>query len=138
MEDKTSGHSATAAPATGKKAGMTKIEAIRRAIHHLGEDAKPVQIQAYIKDKLGIDIATNHISASKTEIIRKMTSKAKPASPKPLAAAKPQAKPAAKTAAGGNGKTTGSIGLDDIAAVKGLVGRIAPVQLKALIDLLVK
>jgi hypothetical protein len=75
----------------------------------------------------------------------KPTAASKPAAKKPItqrSAAKISATPKAaptSTAVGhaaGNGKAADGINLADIAAVKGLVGRVGLVQLRALIDLL--
>ena len=86
MADKTKGQAGTAAPATG----LSKKELVRQAIGHLGRDAKALQIQAHIKDKFGVEMSPNHISASKSEILRAaggakpatVTTTAKPAAPK--------------------------------------------------------
>jgi hypothetical protein len=148
----------TATRAKGKTGGMTKAEAIRQAIAHLGKDAKPLELRAHIKNTFGIDITTDHISAVKTEIIRKMSSGAKPApvkavartttapklaakkqaSKKPAAkelpAPAPQAKPAPTGAS--NGKASGTVALADVATVKALLGRVGPTNLKTLIEVL--
>jgi hypothetical protein len=141
---------------------MTKAEALRRALGDLGKDAKPVQLQAHIKAKFGLDMTTAHISAAKTEIVRKMTgaSKAVPAKaaarvttvpkpartsatprratdkaiPKKAVAAKPQAKPVPAP----NGKAGGVVALADVQVVKALLGRVGPADLKTLIDVLAK
>ena len=163
-----SNENAKMAPAKSASAGLSKLELLRQAIKQLGKDAKPLQIQAHVKDTFGVEISTNHISAAKTEILRKMaggakpatsTAAAKPATPKP--SAKPASKPvaqkpvaqksAAQTTApkvvaparavgheAGNGKKTAGISLHDIQDAKELVGRVGAVQLRELIDLLAK
>jgi hypothetical protein len=154
MAKKTNGHKATAATPTSKAAGMTKAAAIQQAVVALGKDAKPLQLKAYIKDHLALDISTNHISAAKTDIIRKMTGAAKPAPVKATAKTTPAPKPAAKkpvakkptapkpqpmpvtVGAASNGKASGSVALADVQAVKALLGRVGPTNLKSLIDLL--
>src|SRR5437868_1581597 len=91
------------APASLK--GMSKLEAVRRALGHFGSDAKPSAMQPWIKQQFGIDMSTNHISASKGEIQskRKKAGKVKPAAKKsaaPKAAAKqPASKPPVTTRA---------------------------------------
>src|SRR5436853_502555 len=123
MANKTKGH-------TGKAATMTKAAAIQQALVALGKDAKPLQPQTYIKDRFAIEISTNHISAAKTDIVRKMTGAAKPAPvkaaakttpapqpavKKPMAqkptAAKPQAKPTPAPVVARNGAASGSVAL---------------------------
>ena len=156
MADKTNGKAGVAAAKD-----LSKKELVRRAVGQLGRDAKAVQIQAHIKDKFGVEMSPNHISASKSELLRETaggtkpatsTALAKPAAPKP-AAKKPTApKSAAKTTPApkavaparvpghetGNGKTSGGISLHDIQTAKDLVGRVGAAQLRALIDLLAK
>ena len=123
----------------------------------------PMQIKGFIKDKFSIEMSNNAVSTYKSEINRKAM-KTKPAAapatrgpaPKMLAmpvpatiakkptsapaakkepASKPQAKPAPAT--GSKGKA-GVVGLEDIHAVKALVGKVGADNLKTLIDLISK
>jgi hypothetical protein len=102
MAGKSNGQVVAAAPATE----LSKKELVRRAIGHLGRDAKPLQIQAHIKAKFGVEMTPNHISASKTEVLREMggakataTAAAAPAPAKPAATVQPAvATPATKPA----------------------------------------
>src|SRR5439155_11962574 len=89
MAKKANGKAGASAP----QKGMSKKEAVRRALAELGSDAKPSAMQPWIKQQFGIDMSTNHISASKGEIQSKSkkAGKAKPAAKKsaaPKAAAK--------------------------------------------------
>src|SRR4051794_31513549 len=90
MAEKTTEASA-GGPATGKTGGMTKLEAVRRALAKLGNEAKPTEIQGYVKKEFNIDMSTDHISTSKGAVQRAARAKAgaKPAaratSPKPVA-----------------------------------------------------
>jgi hypothetical protein len=193
MADKTKGHAGAATTPKGKASSMTKSEALRKAIGQLGKDSKPLQLQAHIKQQFGIEMSTDHISSSKTDIIRKMSSGAKPAAaksaapkpvpatpttptlsapkpavakpaaPKPVPAKPTVAKPAAQvtvapkpavkkpvvkkpaapksqpkptSALANTAKASDSVALTDVAAVKALVGRVGPTNLKALIDVL--
>ena len=143
MSEKTSTPEGSASPA--KAPVLTKIDAVRQAMAKLGKNAKPLELQSYIKKEFGIEMTADHVSTSKGDILRKKKAKGKakgaskaaaatgaqPAAAKPVAA-----KPA--TATTGNGKTGSSIGLEDIAVVKGLVGRVGPEQLRSLVDLLAK
>jgi hypothetical protein len=167
MANHTKRHTGAAASTTAKATGMTKSAAIQQALVDLGTDAKPLQLQSHIKTKFNIDISTNHISAAKTDIVRKLTGAARPApataaakttpAPKTVAtktitvprpaAKKPVAKkPAAPKAqprpvtviAASNSAASGSVALADIATVKALVGRVGATNLKTLIDVLVK
>jgi hypothetical protein len=116
---------------------ISKQEAVRRALAHFGNDAKPTQMQGWIKSELGIEMSTDHISTAKGGILRKAGVKAKPAKKAAKAAPKAQAAKAApkgqaeKPAA----KPTG-IPLDAIISVKALLGRVGPDQLHKLIDAL--
>jgi hypothetical protein len=50
---------------------ISKQEAVRRALAHFGNDAKPVEMQPWIKGEFGIEMSTDHISTAKGEILRK-------------------------------------------------------------------
>jgi hypothetical protein len=130
MAQKTNG---TAVPTTTQADGITKIEGVRRALAELGREAKPLQIQRFVKERFGIEMNTDHISTSKADILRKMASKGKPAVKQPEAskAATPPGRPTRQ----GNGQAS-KIRLQDIQAVKELVGRVGADQLRALIDVL--
>src|SRR5436190_20377771 len=55
----------------GRKSGkVNKMEAVRRALAELGPDAKPKQIQTYVKDEFKVDMTTDHISTYKRDIQR--------------------------------------------------------------------
>jgi hypothetical protein len=156
---------APSAAAPAKANGVTKIEAVRRALDKLGVGAKPGAILEYVKKTFGVDMTRDHAKTCKGKILRERKGKAKPA-PKPTAPAaavtkaaapkpKPKAKPKKKTkakpapkkpapkaaaprpaaAVRSNGTT---IHLPDIEAVKGLLGRVGAAQLKGLVDLLAK
>jgi hypothetical protein len=117
--------------------GMTKLDAVRQALEALGSDAKPLAIQSYLKDRLGMEVKTNLISVYKKDLARRAK--------RPAAQEATAKKGEAKVGAGDNrtirqpkppaagGKEAG-IPLDDILYVKGLVGRFGPEQLHTLID----
>jgi hypothetical protein len=135
MAEKANG---AAAPQKGKRSGLTKMEAVRRALRKLGKGAKPVQLQSFVREQFGIEMTAGHVSTYKGDILRK-AAQAKAAAPKgtpPNAAAKAPL-PAAPTATP-NAKPGGGIALEDIQAVKVLVGRIGAADLKALIDVLAR
>jgi hypothetical protein len=120
---------------------ITKQEAVRRALAHLGNDAKPAQMKGWIKDELGIEMGADHISTAKGSILRAAgrgrPSKKKPGRP-PSAAPKTEPTPVsqARPAPGGRGEKVPGIPLNDILYVKDLVGRFGPAQLYTLIDAL--
>src|SRR6186997_2025814 len=51
-----------------RKAGVNKAQMVRDAIAALGKDAKPVAIQAYVKDAGGPEIPTVMISSYKSNM----------------------------------------------------------------------
>src|SRR5438445_12132039 len=73
-------------PATqANGAGISKMEAVRRALAELGKEAKPLPMKEYIKTRLGIDMSADHISTYKSSLLRSGGAKKKPG-PKPTAA----------------------------------------------------
>jgi hypothetical protein len=128
---------------------ISKQEAVRRALAHFGNDAKPTQMQGWIKSEFGIDMGTDHISTAKGDILRKAGVKAKPAKKAAKAAPKAQAAKAAPKAQAAKAapkvqkagpppkpQPAGGIPLDAIISVKALLGRIGRDQLHKLIDAL--
>jgi hypothetical protein len=126
----------TAQPATS---GITKQEAVRRALAALGKMALASDIQKYVKETFNLDMTIDHIYTAKSSVLGKGKKKARkpavkqPPAPEPIAAAKPLVQPApvARTPAGG-------IRLEDIEAVKGLLGRVGADNLKALAEMLAR
>src|SRR5262245_1366616 len=81
---------------TALKKGITKTEAVRRALVHFGSDAKPAEIRPWLLQQFGIDMSTDQISNYKSDI-RKKAGKAKAPAPKaPVQAKAATPKPAAK------------------------------------------
>jgi hypothetical protein len=123
-----------------KAAGITKMDAVRRAIRQLGRGAKPSQIQGAIKEQFGVEMTLDHISNYKSTILKQAGGKAKkaakkPAAPTPVAAA---AGAAPKAAAAGNRLTRGALTVEDVDIVKKLLSRHGPHNLKGLIDVLAR
>jgi hypothetical protein len=107
---------------------ITKMDAVRQAISELGKDASPMKIQEFVKSKFKMDMTVGHVSNYKTTILR--AKGRKPAAAKEAAAAPAPAKPAPAPAKGSG------VSLSDLAAVKGLVGRVGEENLKSLIGIL--
>jgi hypothetical protein len=104
---------------------MTKWDAVRQALETLGPDAKPLAIQAYLKDNLGMEVKTSLISVYKKDLAKKrakMPAAARKEEPGDQALMKP--KPAA----------AGGIPLEDILAGKDLVQHLGAAPLHTLID----
>ena len=121
---------------------ITKMEAVRRAMAELGNDATPTPIQAHVKQKYGLDMTKEHVSVYKRDILRKLgvgPKKARRKKAGPKKAAAKRAAPVQHAAASTSpprptGGKAGGILLEDILAVKELVGRLGARPLHALID----
>jgi hypothetical protein len=59
--------------------GITKIEAVQRALTELGPDAKVLGIQAYVKQHFGIEISTGVIYAYKNDLAKRAKNAKRPA-----------------------------------------------------------
>ena len=115
--------------ATGEK--ITKMEAVRRALKKMGREAKPADMQPYIKDTFGIEMTTDHISTYKGTILNKQAKKPAAAVTQAAPARKTQA-PAPRTPA--PTEAADSILLDDVLTVKALLDRVGADRLRKLID----
>jgi hypothetical protein len=148
MAEKTTPAAATAPPtpnSAGKAGTLTKMDAVRQALAKLGRQAKPLQLQTFVKQHFGIEMTADHAKTCKAKALKERgrgkakAAKAKPAARKPAAPkAAPRvhaapAAPKAKAPAKANGS---GVSLHDVEAVKGLIGRVGAGQLRALIDLL--
>jgi hypothetical protein len=126
---------AEAAP-TRKKKKVTKLEAVRRTLAKMGNEAKPSKMQGYIKKRFGIEMTTDHISTYKGDISRKA---ARLAAGENAAPGKPKVRKAAPAKAPtekGNG--TSAVMLEDVLKLRDLVERVGPDHLRTLIDVMSK
>jgi hypothetical protein len=108
---------------------MTKMEAVRRSLSELGKEAKPVQLQAHIREKFGIDMGTDHISTYKGTILKTKRNKKK------------SAKMSIKTlhagwANGAHAKPASTCLSEQVAMLKTVAGTIGKEEAKRIIDLL--
>jgi hypothetical protein len=127
----------SSAPTQPTAAPISKQEAVRQALAALGRDAKPLQLQAWIREHLGIEMTADHVSTAKGIILkkRKKAARKKPGAPEAVTAPAqkvPAIEPQAPT-----GKQA-SIPLDDILTVKELVVRLGAAPLHTLIDAFAK
>jgi hypothetical protein len=122
--------------------GITKMEAVRRALALMGREARPAQMQSVIRDKFGVDMTPDLITKYKSDILSKAGKKRKGPGRKPAAPVAPargpkpaaaRAEAAPAPAARGNGKA-GGIPLEDVLTVKELVGRLGAESVRTLID----
>jgi hypothetical protein len=163
MAEKASGNVATGATVKGKPAGITKMDAVRKAMTKLGWEAGRAPIREYVKSHFGVDMTADHVSTCRGDILRQRAAKAKSAGAKSAALtsavtsaagkgsvakastseptpAATQTKPSPATprvsegVGNGSAKAESGISLTDILAVKDLVGRVGVSHLKSLID----
>jgi hypothetical protein len=140
MARKTTGAAATT---TKKKDGLTKMEAVRRALAELGNDAMPARIKGFVKDRFDIEMTTDHISVYKGKILREAAAQAQNAAKKPLArkvarkkrrARRPLVQPSAATAK--TAPVDNAVTMEDVSTIKGLLRRIGTSKVRQLVDLL--
>jgi hypothetical protein len=118
----------TTAPANGKP--ISKLEAVKRSLAELGNDAKPGDLQAHVKKTFGLDMSPNHVSNCKSLLLgkgrrgKRRSRKVKPAVQETVA----QLAAVAVTVRGG-------ITLDDVRAVKELSGRLGADRMLELVKL---
>src|SRR5713101_7477509 len=103
-------------PKTSNSKGMSKMEAVRRALGHLGADAKPLSVQPYILKECGVTMDTNMISSYKSFVNKQGASKSR------------------VTRHAGRGAAV-DLCLEDIQAVKELTGRIGADKVRELAEL---
>jgi hypothetical protein len=122
------------APKPGQVNGgaISKLEAVRRSLAELGNDAKPLALQGHLKKTFGIDMEPSYISKYKSLVLTSAR-KLKGSKPKPAVPATPAPTPAPKASA-----TGGGISLDDIRAVKELTARLGADKVSELAGLLAR
>jgi hypothetical protein len=116
----------------GKTRGgrINKLDCVRQALAELGNDAQPKDIQGFLKRKFGLDMNTKFISTYKGTILRGAAKKGGVVR-RTAATAPAPAKAALKV-----GAVNGAISVEDIRAVKELVGRIGAESVKELAGVL--
>ena len=128
----------TGSTAKAATTGITKQEAVRRAVAVLGKTAPAKDIQKHVKDTFGLDMTIDHIYNAKSNVLAKGKKKAskttgKQPAPSETAAAHPPVPPVPVAR-----QPAGAIRLEDLEAVKGLLGRVGADNLKALAALLAR
>jgi hypothetical protein len=123
------------------------MEALRRAIAALGRKAPREKIQAWVKERFGLDLALKYISDSRSKLFsrskRKRSKKAKAASPPAAsppaakkAAPRPPVRPAPARPAAQPGNGQAAVRMEDLVALQELVQRVGAPQLRKLLDVL--
>jgi hypothetical protein len=110
----------------GTEGGPSMMGMVRSTLQELGNNAKPTAIQEHIKAKYDKDISKIIISNYKSTILKRRGSGKKRGRPPGSKAAVP-----APAAIGAKG-----IRLEDLTAVRGLVGRLGASQVRQLVDVL--
>ncbi len=105
--------------------GISKMEGVRRAMHQLGGDAKPLEIKIYLKREFGIDMEPNMISNYKSMIKSGGTK----------SALIRRGRPAGSTAGRGS---NGGFSLEEIQEVQDVAERIGPDKVRQLAAVLYK
>jgi hypothetical protein len=109
------------------------LEAVRRSLAELGDDARPLVLQDHLRKTYGIDMEASYISKYKSLVLTSAR-KGKRKAYKPRAAAAPEAAaPAARTAG-----PTGGISLDDLRSLKELSDRLGAEKVGELVDLVTR
>jgi hypothetical protein len=101
------------------------MEAVRRALDELGQDATPKDLQRHIKERYAINMTPEHVSTYKSSLLRKKKGRR---GRKPKDEGAPAA--ASSTARGG-----AAISLRDLRALKELADRIGGSRLRELAEL---
>jgi len=104
------------------KVGISKMEGVRRALAHLGNEASNKDIRELLKSRFAIDMDTSRISNYKSSL--KAAAK--------IAAIRKPDKPAVEATA------TSGITLDDIRAVKEVIDKVGAEKVRQLAEVLGK
>jgi hypothetical protein len=101
------------------------MDAVRRALDELGQDAMPKDIQRHVKERYGIAMTPEHVSNYKSTLLKKRKGRR---GRKPKGEGAPV--PASSAARGGP-----AISLRDLRALKELADRIGGTRLRELAEL---
>jgi hypothetical protein len=125
-----------ARPAPAKKeAGLSKMEAVRKALRKFGRKADSLKIQGYLKERFDIDMTRAAITKYKSAILQKLAAKKQaPAKEQQPAASdsQPAPKPAGAPAQGTD--LSSAVQLQDVLLIKDLLGRVGAAELHTLVE----
>ncbi len=99
---------------------ISKMEAMRRTLAELGQDAKSLDIQSHVKSEFGLDMNTNVISAYKSTLKK----------------AKKPAVESVPAATASVAKSDVGISVDDLRVIKKMADRIGAAKVKELVEVL--
>ncbi len=111
------------------KADISKMEGVRRALAHLGNEAMPLEIQKYLKSEFGIDMDNSMISNYKSAV---------KTAGKSAVLRTPAAARVAPASAAAASSDTGGITLEEIRAVKAVVDKIGADKVRQLAGVFAK
>jgi hypothetical protein len=114
---------------------INKMECMRLALADRGEDAKPKELQDYLWKEFGVDMNAKMISTYKGTVLKKATRKSGVMRSPVVAVVEPVvvAAPAAPAFTRSSG---GSLGVEDVRAVKTLADQLGPDNVRDLLDVL--
>jgi hypothetical protein len=130
--------------------GMTKWEAVKRALATLGRDAKPLAIQSHVRDKYMIQMTAGHVSTYKKKLAKKATASTRtpkkaapapshaPANGRAASSRRPAPTAAAPPADRVHGPKGDAVRIQDVLLTKELLDRVGASHLRVLIDGLAK
>jgi hypothetical protein len=110
--------------------GLSKSEAVKRALSTLGADAKPAAVIAHVKDKYGLEVSSQTVSNLKALLAKKGIPSGKRRGRPPKIRTEPSVAPQ------GASVMVSGISVEDIRAVKRLADRIGAATLCQLADVL--
>jgi hypothetical protein len=102
-----------------------KLEAVRRALDELGEDATPKDIQRHVQERYGMAMTPEHVSTYKSSLLRKRKGRR---GRKPKGEGAPAPAPSAA-------RGEAAISLRDLRALKELADRLGGAKLRELAEL---
>lgn len=113
--------------------GMSKTDAVRKAMAKHGPKAERKILQKFIVEELKVEITPDQVSRLRSSLLLDAAKKAKS---KPATNSAPVMNAAHPVRPTGGKVSTAGIGLEDIATAKDLLSRSSAADLKRLLDLL--
>lgn len=127
-DTKTEAATQAGAAKTQEKPAITKMEAMRRSLAKLGDNAPSQQLKSELKGRFGIEMTTKAIATYRSDILKKRAKSKAPARP---TAARPETAKPKPAPAPSNGKA--AVTVEEILTLKALVERVGADNLRTLI-----
>jgi hypothetical protein len=119
--------------AAANGATVNKLGKVRETLGVLGKDARPVEIQEYLKKNFNIDMNTAYVSKYKSLALKQLKAKRRGRKPA-MAGAGPAPAPVAKVSR----TAVSDLSLEDIRTIKELSGRLGATKVCELVDLVAR